>query len=185
MDLIKSIIYVSNNKFGWYISRDDAKITPKRYRDDVSIYDKIYYFFSEPTHIIDNIYLGNGYNAANYSSLKNNKIDIIINATSELDNYYEYLNEFNYYKFNVLDEKDKDISLYFNDFIEVINKNPNKNILIHCYMGASRSACFVLLYLIKFKNMSYDYAMKYLIGKRTMVNINTNFLTQLNTFLNK
>ena len=57
MDLLKSIIYVSNNKLGWYISRDDAKITPKRYRDDVSIYDKIYYFFSEPTHIIDNIYL--------------------------------------------------------------------------------------------------------------------------------
>ena len=45
MDLLKSIIYVSNNKLGWYISRDDAKITPKRYRDDVSIYDKIYYFF--------------------------------------------------------------------------------------------------------------------------------------------
>jgi protein-tyrosine phosphatase len=184
MDTIKSIYFVSNNKINNYLNRENEKQVPERQRDNVIIIDKIYYFFSDPTHIIDNIYLGNGNNAANFSSLENNNIQVIVNITSELDNYFENLNKFIYYKFPLLDEKNNNISEYFKKFINVYETNENKNILIHCYMGASRSACLVLLYLIYKKNMTFDEANNFLIKKRTIVNINKDFIIKLKNFLN-
>jgi protein-tyrosine phosphatase len=184
MDILKSIYYVSNDKIINYLNRTNKKDTPERQRNDVLLTDKIYYFFSEPTHIIDNIYLGNGNNAANLSSLENNNIEVIINITSELENYYNDNSKFTYYKFSILDEKKNKISDYFNNFINTYNKHRDKNILIHCYMGASRSACLVLLYLIYEKKMSFEDANNFLKEKRTIVNINIEFISELKKFLN-
>ena len=63
--------------------------------------NKVINFFNDPVHIIDNIYLGNAYNAANYNNLKDLNIKIIINVTKEIQNYYP--EDFHYYNIKIMD----------------------------------------------------------------------------------
>ena len=129
---------------------DSPEIT--RFYSRISTYEQLVSFFEPPTHIIDNIYLGNAYNAAYYYGLKKNNIKMIINVTKEISKYYpEY---FTYYQYELYDNNHDNIK----DFLDDANKNikdfqENKkgNILIHCFMGASRSASVVLYYLMKNK----------------------------------
>lgn len=182
MEYFKSLYSVGINKFNYHFYREDEKKRPTRIFEEDNLFKKINsYFLSEPTHIIDNIYLGNGNNAANMDTLNKFKINIIINVTQELDNYFE--DKFEYYKFELLDEKDNDISNYFEDCLNIYQNNLNKNILIHCFMGSSRSAIMVLLYLIKIKNISFDDSIDFLKKKRDIVNINIEFIEQLKKFL--
>lgn len=139
--------------------------------------------FNEPDYIIDNIYLGNSYNAANYKQLHKYNIKAIINVTSEISNYFEDTDDIDYIKFNILDENGKNIDIYFNTFLKFVEEHKNNNILVHCFMGASRSASLVLLYLIKKKNMEFEEALHFLCEKRKYVNINTTFISQIKKYL--
>lgn len=182
MEYLKSLYSVGSNKFNYHFYREDEKKSPKRIFDEDNMFKKFSsYFLSEPTHIIDNIYLGNGNNAANINTLNQFNINIIINVTTELDNYFE--DQFEYYKFELLDEKNNDISNYFENCLNIFKNNMDKNILIHCFMGSSRSAIMVLLYLNKIKNMSIDDSLIFLKDKRDIVNINVEFINQLKKFL--
>lgn len=182
MEYIKSMFLVGYDKVNFHLNRLDYKISPERESEESNLLNKINYFmFSEPTLIIDKIYLGNGNNAANLNTLEKHNINVIINVTSELDNYFE--NDFTYYKFELLDEKDNDMKQYFSKFLEIINNHKEDNILIHCFMGSSRSAILVLLYLIKIKNMNLEDSLKFLKQKRDIVNINVLFIEQLKEFL--
>ena len=140
-------------------------------------YNEYKTFYSEPTHVIDNIYLGSAFNAATYDTLKKLNIKVIINATSEISNYYPM--EFTYIRYRLYDNNKHSIKKYleqsFND-IQSHQKNTNGNILIHCFMGASRSASIVLYYLMQIKKhedgkpFTFDDAVKYLRDKRIIVN---------------
>lgn len=132
---------------------------------------------SGPSHIIDNIYLGSAFNAASYSNLKELNIKMIINATLEISNYYP--DEFIYIRCGLYDNNRNSIKKYleksYNDII-YHQQNTTGNILIHCFMGASRSASIVLYYLMKKKlneegkPYSFDDSLKFLKEKRSIVN---------------
>ncbi|ARF11573.1 dual specificity phosphatase [Klosneuvirus KNV1] len=140
-------------------------------------YNEYTTFFSEPTHVIDNIYLGSAFNAATYDTLKKYNIKVIINATSEISNYYP--NEFVYKRCRLYDNNKHSIKKYleesFND-IQYHQQHTGGNILIHCFMGASRSASIVLYYLMRTKKhedgkpYSFDDAVTYLRNLRIIVN---------------
>lgn len=182
MEFLKSVYLVGYNKFIYHFYRNSEKKQPKRLYQEDDIFKKFNsLFFSEPDHIIDNIFLGNGNNAANFNTLNKYNIKFIINVTEELDNYFE--NEFEYHKCTLLDEKDNNISNFFPKLIEVFENNKDKNILVHCFMGSSRSAVVVLLYLIKIKKMQLDESLKFLKNKRDIVNINEEFYEQLKNYL--
>jgi protein tyrosine/serine phosphatase len=182
MEFFKSLYLVANNKFFYHFYRNTERKQPKRIYQENDFLKKFNsFFFSEPNHIIDNIYLGNGNNAANLNTLKKFNIKYIINVTQELDNYFEQ--DFDYHKCNLLDEKDNNISEYFPKLLNIFNENKDKNILVHCFMGSSRSAIVVLLYLIKIKHMDFDKSLEFLKNKRDIVNINIEFIEQLNFFL--
>ena len=137
-------------------------------------------FFQNPDLIIDNIYLGNGYNAANYDLLKNIDIKMIINITDELSNYFT--DEFDYLQIKILDNDSSFITPHldlFFDKIDFFNKNKEGNILIHCYMGSSRSASFVIAYLMKYHKKNYEDAYNFLNIKRETININIKFIHEL------
>ena len=59
---------------------------------------------------------------------------------------------------------------------------PNQNILVHCYMGSSRSASIILAYLIKYYHLTLEDALKLLKEKRPVVNINVDFWKDLEIF---
>jgi len=143
--------------------------------------DQIQTFFSDSTHIIDNIYLGSAFNASNYNLLKKLNIGFVINMTYEISNYYE--NEIKYKKYGLYDNNKQNITDYLElAYIEIIKfqqENPNKNILIHCFMGASRSASVLSYYLYKKYNYTINDAIIYIKNKRDIVNPTVLFYNEL------
>ena len=160
---------------------DNKKNIKKRIFTKKPILEQIQTFFSEPTHIIDNIYLGSAFNASNYKSLKNNNIGLIINMTNEISNYYS--NEIKYKKYGLYDDNNQDINIFFdnayNDIITYQNTHPNKQILIHCFMGASRSATILTLYIFKKHKKTINDSIIFIKNKRDIVNPTVLFYNQL------
>ncbi len=149
------------------------------------IIDHIYKLNHSLTHVIDNIYIGNACNACSYYELQENKVSSIINVTSEIPNYFE--EDFDYKKINIRDTAEDNLNIYFDSILDFIddkqNKNKEQNILIHCYMGSSRSAAIVVLYLIVKHNYDLNKAIKFLKEKRNIVNINLNFINNLKEYI--
>lgn len=175
----KGIEYIRN-----YITGDNIYKTHRLINtsNSVKIYNHISNVFLEPTKIIDNIYLGNAYNASNYSVIRDYNIKYIINATRELPNFYEYY-DIKYLRVPVADNSENHISDFIQESVDFIDNAILKNdgnILIHCYMGSSRSASIVTAYLIhKYKYNVHD-AICFIKNKRDIVNINLNFIDDIN-----
>ena len=153
------------------VDRLDESIIPSAFND-------FYNLFTTPTYIIDNIYIGNACNAADYYTMKNLNITHIVNVSQEISNYFP--EDFNYFKINELDNETGTLEPYFNDFIDYIdNIDSDKNVLVHCFMGSSRSATLVVCYLMRKHNMTFDDAYALLKGKRKIVNLNVVFAKEL------
>lgn len=146
------------------------------------IFTSLYKLSYPSTHIIDNIYLGNAYTASNYNELKEKNIGLIINITKEIPNYYE--KDFEYYNICVEDINESSIIDHIEPVLQKIseyNKNSSdKNILVHCFMGSSRSATIVSSYILKNTDREFKETLKYLTEKRSVVNINSTFVRELN-----
>jgi hypothetical protein len=63
--------------------------------------------------------------------------------------------------------------------------NSNKNILIHCMAGISRSVSLVTYYLMKKYHLDYDKAFYIIKNKRIVANPNDSFKFQLKKYQNK
>ena len=163
-----------------------------RFYSRISTYNQLISFFEPPTHIIDNIYLGNAYNAAYYYGLKKNNIKMIINVTQEISQYYP--DYFTYHQYELYDNNHDNIKEYLDgayNNIKSFQTNNHGNILIHCFMGASRSASVVLYYLTKDKIneetnklFTLDEALIFLKSKRPIVNPTNKLLADLNETIN-
>ncbi|CAH6421146.1 Dual specificity protein phosphatase [uncultured virus] len=150
----------------------------KRILPKVGYYEEYLTFFSCPTHIIDNLYLGSAFNAASFSTLKELNIKVILNITSEISNYFP--EDFEYIKYNLYDDNQQSITKYldksYEDIIYYQKKIQDANILIHCYMGASRSASVIIYYLMKTQKkqngeyFNFDDALEYVKLKRNIIN---------------
>ena len=175
-------------------SKNDWESVNRIEKTHLSMMDNLYYITDSPTFIRDNIYLGNAYNASNYDELKKNKIGYILNITKEISNYYP--DDFTYYNIEITDNNGQPIEKYFTeilDFIKISQKdsedsedstepNNSPNILIHCFMGSSRSASCVILYLIDKYGMTFDESYKMIKELRPIVNPNTSFVKQLKKY---
>jgi protein-tyrosine phosphatase len=164
-------------------------INLKHYNDESNnnrIYQPLTYyetysvFFNDPTHIIDNIFLGSAFNAATYETLEKFQIKLIINMTSEITNYFP--DDFKYVRYDLRDDNKQSINSYlenaYNDII-MHQTISDDNILVHCYMGASRSASLVIYYIMRKKNYSFDDALAFVKEKRNIVNPTFRFTKDL------
>lgn len=149
----------------------------KRILPEISFFSQYSTFLDNPTHIIDNIYLGSAYNAANYDILKEHNITVIFNVTNEIRDYFP--DEFTYVRYKLYDNNKERIKSHVHDAYEKIKyhqQNTEGNIFIHCYMGKSRSASVVIYYIMNRlkKNDGYNYnfdeAVEYLVNKRPIIN---------------
>jgi protein-tyrosine phosphatase len=73
------------------------------------------------------------------------------------------------------------ITPYLEESYKYIVDNADKKILVHCFMGASRSASFVIYYIMKKYNKTFDEALECVKDKRSMVNLSTKFEENLRT----
>ena len=118
--------------------------------------------FKIPTfdHVINNIYLGDITAANDPNCLKT--IDIIINISNSR---YEQASNIEYHHFDLEDNRNADISQFFDKFIAIVNDSNDRHILVHCMNGVSRSVTLVLYYLMTI-GMKLSDASQYLKSKR-------------------
>ena len=133
------------------------------------------------TQIKDYLYLGSLNDSNNKDFLTNNNIKTIINVTYNHENI-KYDN-IKYYKIETFDNEKQPIIYVINYVINIINENKNNgNILVHCYVGKSRSATCIIAYLMKEHNMTLEKAIIYTKDKRNIINPNHGFINQLMIF---
>lgn len=134
------------------------------------------------TRITDRIFLGNYLDAQNEEFLNQNQIDLVINVAVEIPKpNYKYVNPW-YYKYRLYDIPEQNIlhySKFVYDLIEEFLSKSNKNILIHCRAGISRSASLLIAYLMKKNHWNLDQAYWFVKRKRDIIQPNTGFVNQL------
>lgn len=99
------------------------------------------------TKIVDKLYLGS-YNDIIKEYYKEINANVIINVAKEckrLDNKLEY------YYYGYYDSPSNNLYESFDEVADLIHRSikSNKTVFIHCYAGKSRSATFVIVYLMK------------------------------------
>lgn len=128
------------------------------------------------------LYLGDASNAKNMTELSNLNIHTIVNMTHEAKNYYP--EKFDYINFSWRDWLGFHIFDDLDDVCDQIHTKitQNRNVLVHCKMGLSRSVTVILAYLIKYKKMSFDDAYEYVKSIKSTVCPNDTFIENLITF---
>jgi protein-tyrosine phosphatase len=132
-----------------------------------------------PSELLPFLYLGSAQNAYNLDQLQQLNVKCIVNAAIEVESFYP--EHFEYYKCNLMDDENADVSVYFEEtyqFIEKARKSKRK-ILIQCFMGMSRSASIAIAYLMRAKKWSMKKAYSHVKKIRPIIDINTVFMYQL------
>lgn len=128
-------------------------------------------------HIIDNIFLSNLRDASNFELINKNKIEIVIRLSEDI-NKSIYSKNILFYNFEIEDNLlyKKEIIKFSMEIYEIINNNKDKNILIHCNEGQSRSVSVIIFYLMtKYK---YNYGKCHSMIKDIKSDINPNMSFQ-------
>lgn len=179
MNYIYGSLYILKNKL-----RDLDFFGKKVPRIEPSMpwYRQYSYFYYPSNEIVENLYLGSSFNAYDFYELKNKNIKVIINITDNIDNYHEQSLNFIYYKFPIKDNNNDDITNILMDSAKLIDNHLSKgeSVLVHCYMGASRSASVIIHYLMKKNNWTYEHAKAFVMIKRPLVNLSNKFDEILN-----
>jgi protein tyrosine/serine phosphatase len=141
----------SNDLLTYFNEDADIKSTKvKRIYTKLPKLTQLSWFFGHPTYIKDKIYLGSAFNAATKSTLDTLNIKYIINVTDKIENYFPGCYEYETYL--IEDNDQQHITPYLEvsyQKIKEFQQNNDGNILIHCVMGASRSASIVCYYLMR------------------------------------
>jgi protein-tyrosine phosphatase len=58
-------------------------------------------------------------------------------------------------------------------------KKQNRKVLVHCAAGVSRSASFVIAYIMKSRKIGFDEAYTFVKSKRPIITPNSGFVKQL------
>ena len=118
----KSIGYIYSK------NADDIGKTQRIYNRNRGISGSLYDLTYQSTYILDNIYLGNAYNARNYYDLLEKNIGLIINCTDEIPNYFQ--DHFEYHRIDVKDINHANIYPHLDETVtkmhEFIESSENK-----------------------------------------------------------
>uniref|UniRef100_A0A6C0AF65 Tyrosine specific protein phosphatases domain-containing protein n=1 Tax=viral metagenome TaxID=1070528 RepID=A0A6C0AF65_9ZZZZ len=166
------------------------------YKDHIEEQYKISNIIFDDAIFDDKLYLTSLGGVKKIKQIKELEIDIIISIMDEnpfVDDNKNFINYTEEYKdiekifFKASDEEDFDISVFFEPFHKIINENPNKKILLHCYAGISRSPTLILSYMIS-KNIE-NYTLHELIKKlkkcRFIIDPNEGFIESLKNYIIK
>jgi len=109
-------------------------------------------------------------------------IKYIINVSHELSNHFESYCDFTYYNIRIKDNGLDSLLPFLDDSYDAIEKfleNNDGNILVHCYMGSSRSASVIANYIAKKEGKSIEDVINELKKIRTSINPSVNFVSEL------
>mmetsp|Transcript_2422 Transcript_2422/g.4034 ORF Transcript_2422/g.4034 Transcript_2422/m.4034 type:complete len:227 (-) Transcript_2422:1-681(-) len=143
------------------------------------------------SQVLSYLYLGGKADAKDKTKLQKLKIKYILNCTpprtvdpeAGCPNFYEKEKSFVYKRIPIFDNKGEDIIAHMSAAYNFIEESKHHgNILVHCHKGVSRSASFVIGYLMRKNEFTLDEAVAHVQMCRPVVNPNSSFLVQLETF---
>ena len=140
--------------------------------------------------LLNKLYLGTGQQAVTSKIMKNLKITHIVNVTKEIGCPFDNdKDKIKYIQIEVNDLENASIDKYFdkvgkfmNNALSVNDGDNDNRIMVHCEMGVSRSSSFVLIYLMKYKDMRLSEAYKHVKKCREIIHPNNGFFKQLIEF---
>ena len=116
--------------------------------------------------ITKNVYIGNVEAAKNKKLLSEHSIKRVVNVTDDKDNFFN--DDFEYFRLSVEDRRTK-FKIMREKLSEALNfiEASEKNTLIHCNAGTSRSATVLLAYVMKTQKISLKEAFEYVLSRRS------------------
>ena len=131
------------------------------------------------------LFIGDDRVAFNKPVLDKFQITHILNLTTDVPN--QFREDITYMKIILLDVETQNIIQYFHSSFEFIEKalreNDTNRVLVHCNAGISRSASFVIAYLLQKRVFVYfDDAYRHLKKVRPIIEPNNGFKRQLKEF---
>jgi protein-tyrosine phosphatase len=127
----------------------------------------------------------------NYATKESDLLDVlnikvVISALTE-EEYEDYMiaredfPDITWHRLVIDDDEDEKISLHFFTVYEIISRalSENKNVIVHCAAGMSRSPSLVIAYLMIETRWCYEEAYNYVKNKRPIVEPNIGFVKQL------
>ncbi|CAD8197182.1 unnamed protein product [Paramecium octaurelia] len=133
------------------------------------------------SEIVPHVYLSSIVYAKDLYWLKKQKISNIL-IIGQLQKYFPL--KFQYKCILIEDKPENDISQYFEECIQYIDQvvAQNKNILVHCYGGQSRSVSIIIAYVMRKLSIDAEKAFNYVKERHPRAEPNHGFLNQLKTF---
>ncbi|KAA8548591.1 hypothetical protein F0562_000275 [Nyssa sinensis] len=135
-----------------------------------------------PCQIEEGLFLGSIGAANNRTALKSLNITHILTVANSLAPTYP--NDFTYKIIDVPDREDLNIAQYFDKCFDFIDeaKRMGGGVLVHCFVGRSRSVTIIVAYLMKKHGMSLSQALEHVKSKRPQAAPNKGFMLQLQNF---
>ena len=142
--------------------------------------------------IMDILFLSCLFGAIDENTIKKHNIDCIVKmyGRGEKNGPYKYHANVKYLEIDALDIPEYKISKDFVKCFKFINDNlrNNKNVLVHCHAGISRSSTIIIMYLMVKYKISMSKAFEYVKSRRPIICPNNGFcaeLRRLDKFLSK
>lgn len=134
------------------------------------------------------LFLGSRQHAKSKEILQQLNITFIMNCTPPrtvdpdcgCPNFFEKDKSVIYKRIPIFDNKGEDILPHMNTAFEFIEHGKHYgSILVHCHKGISRSASFVIGYLMRKNEFTFEEALRHVQNCRPVIQPNESFLTQL------
>lgn len=131
------------------------------------------------SRIYDQLYIGGAGEASSMEWLKSRDITHIVNCAVEVPSYFPQ--HFSYLNLNLNDDMNQSLYKVLEKSFEYIRDSIAMSgvVLIHCYAGISRSASILIYFLMKIKKQDFETTLDFVRGKRSIINPNPNFKSQL------
>lgn len=124
------------------------------------------------TMIFPNLWLGNFHAAMNESFLKKNKIQYVVNITTDIPCVYPWIvyRQWMVNDDNICTYQNEEVVSIIGQLVDFIHHGVSHGIgvLVHCKQGHHRSAGIVMAYLMKYKCMCFNHSRLYIKNKRPL-----------------
>ncbi|KAF7852307.1 hypothetical protein BT93_L4601 [Corymbia citriodora subsp. variegata] len=136
----------------------------------------------DPCKIEEGLFLGSVGAANNEEALKRLNVTHILIIACNLKPVYP--DDFVYKVITVPDKVDTNIRESFDECFEFIDeaKRLGGGVLVHCFVGKSRSVTIVVAYLMKKHGMSFSQALEHVKSRRPQASPNSGFISQLQDY---
>ncbi|CAH8314339.1 unnamed protein product [Eruca vesicaria subsp. sativa] len=140
---------------------------------------RVYREDNVPSLIQEGLYLGSFAAACNKTFLKSSNVTHILTVASSLTPAHP--DDFVYKLVRVVDKEDTNLEIFFDECVDFIDeaKKLGGSVLVHCFVGKSRSVTIVVAYLMKKHGMSLNQALEHVKSIRPVACPNAGFIKQL------